>query len=121
MKGESFRVLRCPPDRGTNTRTPAYTPYYTKFTRTHLAGLLKDGIAPVGMVMEDKRGDLWMVYHHPDHCESQVLVAVEKEVVEHLQNGHWPERREEYVICTPVRMMTGGYHGLRLEEIGGEE
>jgi hypothetical protein len=78
-RGDLYRVCWCPVDPYIKPPDPAYDPVTAALTKTHLAGLLNDGYAPVGMVLEDQGGQAWVVYpyHWPSGEVEQVLVAVE--------------------------------------------
>ena len=61
-RGDTFEVVWCPDDADLRPTRPAYPAGDTLFTKIHLSGLLKDGIAPPGMVVRDTGGRLWVVF-----------------------------------------------------------
>jgi len=78
-RGKLFRVKWCPVDPYGKPPGPIYDTVTSALTRMHVAGLLQDGYAPVGMVLEDPDGQAWVVYpyHWPSGEIEQVLVAAE--------------------------------------------
>lgn len=55
-----YTVVYCPDDDFLRPPAPAFRPYRTEFSSMDMAGLLYDGYAPLGMVVE-RDGELLMV------------------------------------------------------------
>lgn len=75
-KYKAWCVVRCPVDDRLHPPAPAYDER-TEFSTLDMAGLLRDGYAPCGMVVKDWKGRYWIT-HYDSEIESgtQILIRV---------------------------------------------